>query len=104
MDYHINKLVKMKKDKLVLGIVLFTLGIIGVLSILTMTIALPEETSRILLEQFTTEQIKLLTLINPTIMLIGAVLLGVFMHDKVSLNVPKRLYSRMTGIIRYHQF
>ena len=78
----------MKKDKLVLGIVLFTVGIIGVLSILTMTIALPEEASRILLEQFTSEQIKLLTLINSTIMLIGAVLLRVFMHDKVSLNVP----------------
>jgi hypothetical protein len=72
---------------LILGIVLFTLGFIGVLSILTMNIPLSEESSKILLEQFTPEHIKFLTLINPTIMLIGAVLLGVFMHDKVSLNV-----------------
>ncbi len=78
----------MKKEKLILGIVLFTLGFIGILSILTMNIALPEEASKILLAQFTPEQIKLLTLINPTIMLIGAVLLGVFMHDKVSLDIP----------------
>ena len=78
----------MKKERLILGIVLFTLGFIGVLSILTMNIPLPEEASKILLEQFTPKQIKLLTLINPTILLIGAVLLGVFMHDKVSLDVP----------------
>lgn len=78
----------MKKERLILGIILFTLGFIGVLSILTMNIPLPEEASKILLEQFTPAQIKLLTLINPTIMLIGAVLLGVFMHDKVSLDIP----------------
>jgi len=78
----------MKKERLILGIVLFTLGFIGVLSILTMNIPLPEEASKILLEQFTPKQIKLLTLINPTILLIVAILLGVFMHDKVSLDVP----------------
>ena len=78
----------MKKERLILGIVLFTLGFIGVLSILTMNIPLPEEASKILLEQFTPKQIKLLTLINPTIILIVAILLGVFMHDKVSLDVP----------------
>ncbi len=78
----------MKKERLILGIVLFMLGFIGVLSILTMKIPLPEEASKILLEQFTPEQIKLLTLINPTIMLIGAVLLGVFMHEKVFLDLP----------------
>lgn len=85
----------MKKERSILGIVLFTLGFIGVLSILSMNIPLPEEASKILLEQFTSQQIKLLTLINPTIMLIGAVLLGVFMHDKVSLDVPV-----IRGIIR----
>jgi hypothetical protein len=78
----------MKKERLILGIVLFTLGFIGVLSILTMNVPLPGEASKILLGQFTPEQIMLLSLINPTIMQIGAVLLGVFMHDKVSLNVP----------------
>ena len=40
----------MKKERLILGIVLFTLGFMGVMSILTMNIPLPEEASKILLE------------------------------------------------------
>ena len=78
----------MKKERLILGVVIFTIGFIGILSILTMNIPLPEEASKILLKQFTPNQIKLLILINPTIMLMGAVLLGLFMHEKVALDIP----------------
>ena len=78
----------MKKERLILGIVIFALGFIGILSMLTMNIPLPEDASKTLPEQFTPEHRKLLALISPTIMLIGAVLLGVFMHEKVSLDVP----------------
>ena len=62
LDYKIKKLQKMKKERLILGIVLFTLGFIGVLSILTMNIPLSDEASKLLLEQFTPKQIKFLTL------------------------------------------
>ncbi|NOQ25252.1 MAG: CPBP family intramembrane metalloprotease [Bacteroidales bacterium] len=86
----------MKNEKILLGIVLFILGFTGVLSILTMEISLPEEVMKLLLEKFSPKQIKLLILINPTIMLIGAVILGVFLHDKVSLDAPV-----IKNIIRY---
>jgi membrane protease YdiL (CAAX protease family) len=98
----------MKKERLILGIVLFILGFFGVLSILTMNIPLPEEISKVLLEQFSLEQIKLLALINPTIMLIGSILLGMFMYDKVSLTVPiingiikKNINYQVSSILKY---
>jgi membrane protease YdiL (CAAX protease family) len=78
----------MRKEKLMLGIVLFVLGLAGILSILTMELPLPEEAKEALLEIFTPGQIKWLVLINPTIMLIGAILIGVFLHEKVGLKVP----------------
>lgn len=79
---------RLKKERLILGIVLFTLGLMGVLSILTMDIPLPEEAIKLLQSQFSPKQIKLLTLINPTILLIGGILLGIFLYDKVSLDLP----------------
>jgi uncharacterized membrane protein len=53
LEYQINKLQKVKKERLVLGIVLFTLGFIGILSILTINIPWSDEASKLLLEQFT---------------------------------------------------
>ena len=82
--------------KLKLGIVLFILGLVGIFSILTMEIPLPPEVVAILNEQFSQEQIKLLMLINPTIMLIVAVIGGVLLHDKVKLGVP--LIEKLLGI------
>lgn len=78
----------MNKQKVIFGIVLFLLGFIGVLSILTMTIPLPDEVEGLLLDRFSPTEIKLLMLINPTIMLIVAVLIGVFLHQKVFLDAP----------------
>jgi hypothetical protein len=78
----------MKKEKLILGTLLFLLGIIGVLSMLTMEIPIPEEARGILEAQFTPQQIKLLLLANPTIMLLVAVILGTVFYKKAGLKAP----------------
>lgn len=98
----------MKNKNLALGVILFLLGLIGVLSILTMEIPLPKEAKKILLSQFSPNQIKLLTLVNPTIMLIVAVIIGVFLHKKVHLEVPiiegmtrKERTGNLRSILKY---
>lgn len=78
----------MNKQTLVLGVVLFSLGFIGVLSLLLMEIPLPEETEKLLLSQFSATEIKWLLLVNPTIMLIISVLVGLFLHKKVMIGAP----------------
>jgi len=73
--------------KLKLGTTLFILGFIGVLTLLTITIpldTLPQE----ILEQISPESLKYLVLINPTILLAIAVIVGTRLHDHVGLSVP----------------
>lgn len=79
---------KMIKQRALLGVVLFLLGMCGVLSMLTMEIPLPEEVKTVLEEQFTAEQIKLLLLVNPTIIMIVSVIIGTVLYHKVNLRVP----------------
>lgn len=86
----------MEKQKTVLGLILFCLGIIGVLSILTMKIPLPPEVEVILKDKFTPQQIKLLTLINPTIMLVIAIIVGTVLYQKVNLEVP--ILEKLVGV------
>ena len=86
----------MIKQKALLGLLLFVLGLIGILSILTMNIPLSPEAKAILTEKFSAEQIKLLVLINPVIMLIVAVILGVVLYQKVNLKVP--IIEKVVGI------
>ena len=86
----------MKKQKALLGLILFGLGLIGVLSILTMNIPLPPEAEAVLKDRFTEQQIKMLTLINPTIMVIVAVIVGTILYQKVNLKVP--IIEKMVGI------
>jgi len=74
----------MKKFKL--GLTLFVLGLLGVLTLLTATLPLAD-----LQEQFPGKSlfaIKLIMLINPTIFLLIAVLVGTALYDKVNLTVP----------------
>ena len=78
----------MKKQNILLGIILFIIGFIGILSILTMKLPIPEETMKLLLEKLTPDQIKLVILINPTIMLAIAIFIGVILYKKVNLKVP----------------
>ena len=70
--------------KLKLGLILFVLGFLGVLTLLTGTIIpLPDEFA-----ELSPIAVKALTLANPTIMLLVAVLVGTILHDKVNLTVP----------------
>lgn len=78
----------MHNKKILLALILFFLGMAGIASILTIDIPLPEEAAAILEAQFTDWQIKLLILVNPTLMLLIAVVVGVLLHDKVNLRVP----------------
>jgi membrane protease YdiL (CAAX protease family) len=86
----------MNKQKVLLGLFLFGLGLIGVLSILTMNIPLPPEAEAVLKDRFTPQQIKILILINPIIMLIVAVITGSILYQKVNLKVP--LIEKLVGI------
>ena len=86
----------MNKEKVILGVTLTILGMIGIASILTMEIPLPPEAEAILKDRFTPEQIKFLTLINPTIMLIVAVVVGTILYQKVNLKVP--FLEKIVGI------
>lgn len=86
----------MKRKKLYLALILFFLGMLGMLSMLTMDIPLPEEILSVLGDQFTPSQIKLLILINPTIILIVAVLVGTLLYQKVNLSVP--IIEKLLGI------
>lgn len=99
----------MKKQRLFLAIVLYILGLIGVFSILTMDLPIPEEYQAILSQRFSPFQIKLLMLVNPTILLTVFVLIGVSLHEKVNLHAPiiesliadKTSRNLPTGILQY---
>ncbi len=82
--------------KFFLGIILTIIGIIGIASFLTMEVTLSSEAQEILAKHFTPQQIKLLILINPTFILLIAVLTGVILYDKVKLSAP--LIERLAGI------
>jgi membrane protease YdiL (CAAX protease family) len=86
----------MSKQQILLGSILLIIGIIGVLSILTMNIPLPPEAEAVLREQFTSQQIKFLTLVNPTIMLIMAVVLGTVFYKNLNFKLP--IIERLVGI------
>jgi hypothetical protein len=73
--------------KLRLGLILFIVGFIGVLSILTARLPL-ENIPEQVLQQFSKQTLKLLSLINPTFMLMVAVVVGSLLHEQVNLQVP----------------
>ncbi|WP_114749832.1 CPBP family intramembrane glutamic endopeptidase [Pleomorphovibrio marinus] len=90
----------MKKKKFYLGLILFFLGMLGMLSMLTVDLPLPEEVVSMLEDQFTPLQIKLLILINPTIILIVSVVVGTVLYQKVNLSVP--IIEKLVGIRLEH--
>jgi len=71
------------KPKLKLGLTLFALGFLGALTMLT--VQLPEGSMP---KEFSPIVIKFLTVLQPTIFLAVAVLLGTLLFDKVNLTVP----------------
>jgi hypothetical protein len=85
----------MSKKQLFVGLILFVLGLLGVLSMLTMDIPLPEEAEAELKKYFTSGQMKLVLLINPTIMLLAATFVGTFLYKRANLSVP--IIERLLG-------
>jgi hypothetical protein len=86
----------MNRKLISLGIILLIVGLTGVASILTMEVSIPAGTETILKGKFTDEQIKWLTLINPTFMLLVAIVVGTLLYQRVKLTVP--LIEKITGI------
>ncbi len=86
----------MKIKKFYLAFILFFLGLLGVLSMLTMDIPLPEEMLELLQDQFSPSQIQWLILINPTILMLIAVVVGTLLYQKVNLSVP--ILEKWVGI------
>ena len=71
------------KLRLKLGLILFVLGFLGVLSLLTATIPLSEQ-----IAQMPAFMANILTLLSPTILLLVSVVVGTILYDKVNFTVP----------------
>ncbi len=77
----------MNNLKIKLGFTLFIIGMAGIFSLLTMPVAtenLPPE----ILKEFSEEALKWLSLVNPAVMLLLAVISGTLLYDKVNLGAP----------------
>ena len=81
-------------QKLKLGLTLFVLGLLGVSTMLTVT--LPIDNLPAQLAQLPVFTIKLITLINPVVFLMITVSVGTALYDKVNLTVPA--VSSLLGI------
>lgn len=77
-----------KSDKVKLGLLLFTVGFLGVLSLLTMEIPIIEKLKTEMSDVFTPFQFKLLILINPTILLTLFTLIGTSLYTKTGFKLP----------------
>jgi membrane protease YdiL (CAAX protease family) len=83
------------KKRLLLGLLLFTLGLAGVFSLLLVELptgSIPKE----VLDQFSPQTLKLLVLINPLILLFTSIFLGIFTFNKVGLKLP--ILSKLVGL------
>lgn len=74
-------------NKLKLGLSLFFLGLLGILTMLTVTIPLDSFPNEVL-DKISPEALRYLVLINPVILLLIAVVVGTLLYDKVGLSVP----------------
>lgn len=95
-------------QKIRLGVLVFLIGFTGVVSTLLMDMPLPKGVKDIVLEIFTPWQLKLLNLINPTILLLISVTMGVLLYDKVSFKLPiieritsKNKTPKSSGLLKY---
>ncbi len=73
--------------KLKLGLTLFVLGLLGVFTMLTVTIPLDNLPNEVV-EKISPQTLKYLVLINPAILLLIAVIIGTLLYDKVGFSVP----------------
>lgn len=82
-------------NKLKIALVLILLGLIGVMSLLTINFSMDQLPPEIV-KQFSPQVIQLLVLMNPTILVVIGVAVGVALYDKVLLKLP--LISSILGI------
>ena len=94
--------------KVKLGITLFFIGFIGILSTLTMDLVFPEKIQIVIDKMFTPWEFKLISLINPTILLLIFVIIGTIIYDKVNFKLPiieslisKKKVSDKNEILKY---
>lgn len=80
-------------QKLKLGLLLYLLGLIGVLSMLTVTIPMDSFPKEVL-DRISPDTLKYLLLINPAVLLLLSVLGGTLLYDKMGFSVPL-----LTGIL-----
>ena len=71
------------KSKFKLGLILFALGFLGVLSLLTATLPMTEQFANL-----SPVVAKLLMLASPTVLLIISVVVGTILYDKVNFTLP----------------
>lgn len=86
----------MKRKKILLGLILIIMGLIGMATILTMDIPLPSDVEAVLKESYTPEQIRWLILLNPSILLVLSVVVGTVLYQRVHLRVP--IIEKWVGI------
>lgn len=75
------------KKRLLLGLLLFALGLLGVFSILLVDLPTGSIPKKVL-DMFSPQTLKLLILINPTLLLFISIFLGIFTFNKVGLRSP----------------
>lgn len=85
----------MKNKKLIFGLIIFGLGLIGVLSLLSMEVPIPPEAEEIL-KEFSLIEKKLLTMINPIFMLTISTIIGTVLFNKVHLSSP--ILEKVVGL------
>jgi len=78
----------MKNKNIIIGILLFIAGFVGILSLLTMDIPIPEDARNTLPPSLSDAQIKILLLINPFILLILSVFAGTILYERTGLKLP----------------
>ncbi len=77
----------MKNKKFLLGLVIFLLGVAGVLSLLTSELPM-DALPALVRERFTDTQIKWLVLLNPMFLVLIMVCIGTPLHERAGLKVP----------------
>lgn len=86
----------MIKKNFAFAFILSVLGWIGVASLLSTEIILPEEITEMLAADFTPFQLKLLMLINPGILVLISVGVGTLLFKRLNLSVP--IIERLVGL------
>ncbi len=77
----------MERNKLLLALLLFALGMIGVLSLLTAKISF-DTLPPVARERFTDDQLRWLILVNPAVLVLIMVIVGTLLFEKAGLSVP----------------